>query len=383
MIYDFLQDLEAAPGVNCKTKLLQSMPEYMDKVFHYALNPFWNYNVVNINPVAHGDERIDERTFELLDKCRLGELTGGAAKHALTQHAESLMTTDQHVLRMILEGKLRVGLGIKSLNKFLRNKIPVHDTMLASKFDKAKIRFPIWASPKLDGMRCQYVNTDRFVSRTGKKIVGVGHLLEPLADFPDLDGELMVPGDHFQVSLGKLRSHANVPNAVFYVFDTIDENAKFEDRLEIIRELKDVHPNVKVVKHVLVHNVDELMDMYAMCISKGLEGLVIKTVGHKYQRTRSKDWMKMKEVGSVDVRVCGFQEGEGKYVGTLGALLVKLDNGQVTHVGTGFSDALRHDIWSNRDSMIDRHVEIQYHEITKDGNLRHPRFYRWREDKDS
>lgn len=384
MIYKFLKDVEQASGSNAKISLLRSMPEYTDKVFHYALNPYWNYNVVKIDEgLGEGEDKIGFETFEILDRCRSGELTGGAAKHALSKHANSLTQSDAEVLKMILEGKLRIGLGIKSLNKVLRNKIPVHDTMLASKMDLAKLRFPVWASPKLDGMRCQFVNKDRLVSRTGKPIVGVDHILSPLkGQVLDLDGELMVPGLHFQDSLGKLRSHANVPNAVFYVFDTIEESLPFEKRLEAIRGLKDFHPNIKIVKHILVHDLDELMALYQKCLDKGLEGLVVKTPKHRYQRSRSKDWMKMKEVGSVDVKITGFERGTGKYANTLGAILVQLDNGQTTNVGTGLSDNLRDELWLNQAQYLGKTVEVQYHEITKDGNLRHPRFFRWRPDKD-
>lgn len=385
MIYQFLKDVEKASGTTGKMHLLRSMPEFTDKVFHYALNPYWNFNVVQLDHIGeHGTDSIGVETFEILDQCRKGQLTGNAAKFALTKHAKNLAANDAEVLKMILEGKLRVGLGIKSLNKFLRDKIPVHEAMLAQKLELAKIRFPVWASPKLDGMRCQFVNNDRLVTRTGKAIVGVRHILNFLIDrYPEMDGELMIPGLHFQQSLGQLRSHEDCPNAVFYVFDHINENMKFEERLKIIDNLKGQHSNIKVVKHVLVHNVDELMAMYDKCIGAGLEGLVVKTVGHKYEKTRSKHWLKMKEVGSVDVRVVGYGEGEGKYAGTLGAIIVQLDNGQTTNVGTGFSDAQRNQIWENRDTYLHRHAEIQYHEITMDGNLRHPRFYRWREDKDS
>jgi len=383
-IRQFLKKLEDASGIGAKTALLRQMPEHMDKVFQYALNPYWNFNVVKLDETGlHGEETIGEATFEILDKCREGILTGGDAKFALSRHAQNLTVDDAEVLKMILEGKLRVGLGIKSLNKYLTNKIPVHEAMLASKMNLSKIRYPVWASPKLDGMRGQYVNGDRIVTRTGKPVVGVDHILKELRkfDMPPLDGELMIPGLHFQQSLGQLRSNNPSPKAVFYVFDHIDLSLRFEDRLDVISSLKGKSDTVKVVRHVLVKSEDELIALYRRCIDHGLEGLVVKTTGHKYQQTRSKDWMKMKEVGSVDVPIIGYEEGEGKYEGTLGAVIV-LFEGRANRVGTGFSDQERNEFWSNRDKYLDKIMEVQYHEITMDGNLRHARFFRMRGDKD-
>jgi DNA ligase-1 len=328
-----------------------------------------------------GTNNINAETFHVLDDLREGRLTGNAARSKLIHHASTLTEDDVKVLQMILDGKLRVGLGIKSLNKVLRNKIPIHEVMLASQASKHPIRYPVWVSPKLDGMRGSFSNST-MLTRTGKPVIGVTDIVRNANTFGiPMDGELMVDGMSFQKSLGLLRSHAEVPEAKFYVFDVPIRNLSFEKRLELLSQVKGVYNNIKVLTHKLVHNEDELMDYYHKCRLAGLEGVVIKRPGHQYVGTRSMDWLKMKAVETVDVPIVGFNEGEGKYEGTLGALVVKLDNGQLCDVGSGFSDLERDAFWNNKGKYLVKIIEVLYHENTDDGNLRHPRFHRIRTDK--
>lgn len=87
---------------------------------------------------------------------------------------------------------------------------------------------------------------------------------------------------------------------------------------------------------------------------------------------------------SADVVIINAFEGEGKYRGSLGGIVVLHGNVSVK-VGGGFSDLQRQEfweVWNNcRNSLEGRLVEVEYHEETPDGSLRHPRFIRFRDDK--
>ena len=383
MILTFIEEMRAVSGTQAKVELLKTMPKWTSKVLHYALNPFSNYGVKSVPAIATmniGTDTIDQETFDLLDRLNSGEFTGNSARNILHVYSMGLTPNDSEVLNLILSGKLRLGLGIKTLNRNLTDKIPVYETKLASKLDITTIRFPIWASPKLDGMRAE-AKKGRMVSRTGKPIVGQKHILDQLDPGMPLDGELMIPRLPFEVSLGQLRSHADNPNSVFYVFDTPVPGVKFEERLDRIDELKWKYNNVKILNHKLVYNIDELMDYYRKCRGMGLEGVVTKKVGHLFTSGRNQDWGKMKEVSSMDLPIIGYEEGEGKFAGTLGAVIVQLPDGQTTNVGTGFSDLDRNEFWFNQEDYKGKIMEVQYHEKTLAGNLRHPRYYRMRPDK--
>jgi ATP-dependent DNA ligase len=105
--------------------------------------------------------------------------------------------------------------------------------------------------------------------------------------------------------------------------------------------------------------------------------------------------MKMKAEETLDLTVVDAFEGTGKYEGKLGGLTV-LHEGLRVNVGSGFSDQQREEFWELYDEDMQRRkecgdrgedavdtllgavAEVQYHEVTPDGSLRHPRFVRFR-----
>ena len=112
-----------------------------------------------------------------------------------------------------------------------------------------------------------------------------------------------------------------------------------------------------------------------------LEGAMFKLLDAFYEKKKGRKWMKMKACETEDLRVVGYFEGKPhtKYEGQLGGLIVDR-NGVEVRVGGGFSDAQRVEYWAT--PPIGRMLEVEFHEVTPDGSLRHSRFLRWRDDKD-
>ena len=127
-----------------------------------------------------------------------------------------------------------------------------------------------------------------------------------------------------------------------------------------------------------INEVLKLLDIYR---AKGAEGLMCN-LNKAYEFKRSKGCLKLKVMQTCDLQIIGFQEGEGRHSGKLGALIVDFKGNKVG-VGTGFSDEERLSIWENRDSLLGRVVEVRYFEITKDKNgaesLRFPTYVSIRE----
>ncbi len=121
-------------------------------------------------------------------------------------------------------------------------------------------------------------------------------------------------------------------------------------------------------------------------LAEGLEGVMIKDPGASYKTKRSDAWMKIKPWITVDLEIVDVVEGEGKFVGTLGALVCEgEDQGKRirTNVGSGFSEAQRAEIWAARKKMKGRVVEIKGDALTMDQNqdtwsLRFPVFMQFR-----
>ena len=87
--------------------------------------------------------------------------------------------------------------------------------------------------------------------------------------------------------------------------------------------------------------------------------------------------MKIKAEETLDLYVTGWEPGTGKYEGMIGALIVN-HKGVPVNVGSGLSDTLRQE---DPAEIVGRMIEVEYHEVTPDGSLRHPRFKRFRDDK--
>lgn len=306
------------------------------------------------------------------------DLSGDAAKQVIKHWFSVLSPEDADILKCILQKDLKCGISIKTINKaFGEEFLPDWGVMLApNTLWNGTLSGPIYMSLKLDGIRgCQGSPGSDLFTRNGHPIQGVDHIKEAIKYYTHrpLDGELMIPGlDHYKTS-GLLRSGNKCPEAIYHIFDMPDWPGPFMDRYKALCEtIPNDHPHLKVVTHNLTCRADTVWRNFHKAKDAGYEGLVLKNPYAKYQRKRSKDWQKVKAKDSLDLKIEGFIEGEGRLEGTLGAIVVKY-KGKLVQVGTGFSDELRDEIWNNPGIYQGRIAEIDYHEVTPDGSLREPR----------
>ena len=150
--------------------------------------------------------------------------------------------------------------------------------------------------------------------------------------------------------------------------------------------IADHMPNVTVVGQELVDLDTEagqkrFDDINATAIAGGYEGIMIKDPTAGYETKRTVAWLKQKPYIEVSLTVVGTEEGTGKNLGRLGALICEGvdDNRNIrVHVGSGLTDDDRISFWSSRDSLNGNIVEVRADAITQnqDGtySLRFPRF---------
>ena len=125
--------------------------------------------------------------------------------------------------------------------------------------------------------------------------------------------------------------------------------------------------------------------MFEQLLAAGQEGIILKTREGIWENKRSKALIKFKGELECDLRVVDWEEGTGKNVGRLGALVLESDCGGIrVNVGTGFSDADRDNI--SAESSIGRIVAIKYNARITDktssvASLFLPVFVEFRSDK--
>jgi ATP-dependent DNA ligase len=124
-------------------------------------------------------------------------------------------------------------------------------------------------------------------------------------------------------------------------------------------------------------------------VARGGEGLIIKDTRMGY----GVGWAKMKKSHDVSVVIVGAKPGNGKYEGQVGAIEIAAWSGsKLVPIGfaSGFDDKVRAEITHNLKAIVAAKtvVDIFAHELSKPsaespcGRLRHPTFYRFREDVD-
>ena len=322
--------------------------------------------------------------------------------------------------RRILIKDLRCGTSEKTINKVVEKKyaqfaIPVFGCQLAhdSANHESKVSGKKYIEVKLDGVRViTIVHTDGRVdmfSRNGKELANFPHIVEQISTVVKqnpppydliLDGEIMSSSFQDLMTQVHRKSDVKANDAILNLFDVIPLedfekgiwDKRQEDRSAMVyywhKQHKDVLPNVAVVGHELV-DLDtsegqvRYKEINAKAIAGGYEGIMLKDPEAPYECKRSVAWLKLKPFIEVSLTVVATEEGTGKNVGKMGALVCEgVDDGKAirVNVGSGFTDEQRDEFWSCRvDGQI---VEVRADAVkqNQDGtySLRFPRFKSFR-----
>lgn len=180
-----------------------------------------------------------------------------------------------------------------------------------------KLRFPVYATPKLDGIRA-LIFPDGVRSRSLKPIphaITQGAFREP--ELVGLDGELIVGSPTAQDSCRRTQavvSKKDSPEiATFHVFDTYEDClAGYEQRISAVKEclLDAGNQHVKFVYGDICKNLEALLEVEEAALEEGYEGLILRAPNGLYKHGRST----LKEQGMVKLK--RFYDGEAEVIGT-------------------------------------------------------------------
>jgi|HigsolmetaAR206D_1030411.scaffolds.fasta_scaffold12335_2 ATP-dependent DNA ligase len=186
------------------------------------------------------------------------------------------------------------------------------------------LRFPVIAQPKLDGVRC-IARADGLFSRHGKPITNQPHIVEALAPLferhPDLilDGELWHPDLTLGEIVSLMRRKAPSTKLSFWAFDYVAAlpcNMRLERLASMVATVN--APAVQLVPSTVCKDQDALDAHYDDCLSRGLEGQMIRAPRAPYRQTRCKELLKRKPREDAEAVVVKVEVREaGKLVATL------------------------------------------------------------------
>lgn len=276
--------------------------------------------------------------------------------------------------------------------------------------DIATLKFPVLATPKLDGIRCLVIN-GKAVSRKLKPIPN-HHIRTTIeCSCPDgFDGEIMIPGADFNTVQSLVMTEDGTPDFAYHVFDYVkgDLTVPYADRVRALVEA-DFPAFVVPVTPILLGSADQLAEVEEQFVRAGYEGVMVRSPYSPYKcgRSTAKEGylLKIKQFEDSEAEVLGFEEllinlnertvnelGQAKRSshqenlvpsGMLGALIVKdIATGVEFKIGTGMDHALRKEIWENRPAHLGRFVTYRFQPSGMKEKPRFPSFKGFRDPRD-
>ena len=416
-VENILNEVRKTSSTNMKIEILNKNKEndLLAKILEYTYNPHKRYGISEKLVLTPSSEDIpkEKDIFKMLDKLANNNINDSLR----TEFANFLEYYDAiaKLLRQVVNKDLKLGCNVNTINKVWDGLIPTSETgieikpMLASKFDfdkPPKGEFAI--TEKLDGIRCIAICTEEKIelyTRQGKLIEGcveIEYDLKKLRDKYDcdfvLDGELLAFDCNYETvykeTVKRVKNKNKIKTGIYYIaFDTIyieefnqlECETPYYERFETLLKLHGLMnlDNVLFIHPLYIGNdTNRLLELLEEYRKLGAEGLMVNLMDAPYEFKRSKAILKVKVMQTVDLRIIGFEEGQGRNKGKLGAILVDFKGG-IVKVGSGFTDFDREFIWKNQHMYINRVVEVSYFEISKDKtgkeSLRFPVFKEIRE----
>ena len=417
-----IRSLEEHPSRLNKEAIIEAQKDNTElfEGFKLALSPYITFGVKKV-PSHGGPDGQGLPWVAFKELCHLlatRQLTGDDARSAI-ELALSASTQKQwnDWYRRILIKDLRCGVSEKTVNKIVKDAVPLFECMLAhdGANHEKKVVGKKLLEPKLDGVRILTIvdvdaRTVTQYSRNGKILENFTHitdgLLEHIDDFERsyvLDGEII--STSFQELMKQVHRKDNVKtnDAVLMLFDILPlsefQNGKSvlgqRRRTKYLQNFAKTFEKVGQIGIIPQEEVDlesyigelQFKEFNKNAIEQGYEGIMIKDPDAKYECKRSTSWLKQKPFIEVSLAVVAVEEGTGKNEGRMGAIICEgEDDGKkiAVNVGSGFTDDQRTEFWGSREDILGQVVEVRADAATRSQDsedvwsLRFPRFLRFR-----
>ena len=418
MILNILDEIASSACRLHKEAVLNRERDNVDlkEAFRLAYDPYIQFYIRKIP--AYGSKGRDDlaegmRRLSLLSN-RI--VTGNAGIEHLRLVLESMTANNSVVIERIIAKDLRCGVSEATINKIWPGLIPEYPVMLASVYDDKlieKMHWPAMVQLKMDGMRFNAIVKNgkcEFKTRNGRTIDLLGELEAEfirLADGVDtvFDGELTCHNSDGTVMDRKTGNgilnkavkgtikldEAQMVHATLWDVIPLDQFQEgisamaYGSRFDWLTN-QILTDRIHVVEYTWVANINQAQSRFQEYFNNGYEGIILKDMQAVWENKRSKSLIKFKGELECDLKVVGWEEGTGKNVGKLGALVCESADGVIkVNVGSGFNDEDRGSIKAA--DVIGKIVAVKYNARIKNKSegaiesLFLPIFLEIREDK--
>jgi DNA ligase-1 len=388
--------------------------DYLRTLLERTYNNFRVYGIKKVPKITRfpTDRDLVQNYYDflyLLERLEQRLITGNVAIDEVTGFFQACSELEYKWYSKVLKKDLKIGITEKTVNKVFKGLVPIFTCMLAENIKPNSFPDIFVIQPKLDGYRClafkTYAGEVTLFSRNGKLIEGYDQIEEDIGLLPGgsiYDGEIMSLDGSFHGVQTSAFKKSKGKEGILNIFDRVaieeftGEKSVYpygfrRSNLEDLRSIIKGTSSLRILESEGPFSNDKsdieiVYDFHKKFLAKGYEGTMVKSLHAPYKKGKGRHIQKIKEMETLDLPVIGVEKGkEGtKYEGTLGALIVEY-KGNPVHVGSGYSDAERDKFWNSRTDIINRIIEVQFFEETKDKNeklsLRFPVFIKVRDDK--
>jgi DNA ligase-1 len=256
--------------------------------------------------------------------------------------------------------------------------------------DIAKLRYPLYVSPKIDAFRALISPETNVISRSLTPFPN-GHVQRTFgfANLIGFDGEIVAgeptAPDVFLRTQTACMDHTYVEKDLrYYVFDYYLSDKGFRDRLAKI-VYAERRKNVIVVNQALVNHHEEALELFEDYCKQGYEGIILRNPNGLYKQGRStlneQYLLKYKPFHDSEAEILDFEEMVRKdgtiAKGLMGRIKLRdIVTKQVFWAGSGapfFNDEGRKKYWAIRKQLLKRVVKYR---CQLSGGKEAPRFPR-------
>lgn len=417
-----------------KISMLRSMSDVAFTLIVAGIDPWQIWFVSDVpsgaDELEFGDLDSDTAAIaflQILDELKTGQYRGNAATELLTSFWAEIGQTEREIFGRILRKKMRIGVGISSINEARPGTIKEFDLPLCDSLEavitastiewrgKIKPELPCYADVKLDGLRVLCVRREagsdwELYTRGGDLIETMPGAQEALKSFvPKELGTVILHAEGYGTSWAdsassimakkrsKIQNDRGLPLWLFDIvamseFDgTAAPKTPFEARRNLLVSLfaSGEQQFIKLMPSYYVKSDEDIIAAFNEATKFG-EGLVLKKRSAVHHLGRSQNWLKLKPIQTWEGQVVETFEGkngtrlEGVFAGFR---IILPETGAITEVGSGFTDEQRQQytrkLKQNANALKNIWIEVEGQPpLTEDGRIRFPVFVRERSSRD-